>query len=56
MDQEEEIKEGADLNIDEAFEEEIPVVDDAIDMTAEMNDDEDIEADFITDEERDGMY
>jgi succinate dehydrogenase/fumarate reductase-like Fe-S protein len=56
MSEEEEIKEGADLNIDEAFEE-APVVEDAVvDMSAEFNDDEEIEADFVTDEERDGMY
>lgn len=44
------------LDIDEAFEEEVPVDDTLVDMSAEFEDDEDIEEDFVTDEERDGMY
>ncbi len=48
--------ESAILDIDEAFEEEVPVDDTLVDMSAEFEDDEDIEEDFITDEERDGMY
>jgi hypothetical protein len=56
MGDEEEVKDDTLVNIDDDTFEEVAPVGDDINLAAEISPDEDMESDFMTDDERDGMY